>query len=148
MTFAICDSLFRTGIFRSGTTSMRVRNNLSGLAIVAILFASVHPAFGVSKEIIQLQTQVQTLSEQVARMQQSIDERMTPMRSSMDCCMRATCSERVCTWVCSWMISLLTPKAGCTLAKRIATMARPDRLFRTRIDVVPDGKIAVLKRLS
>src|SRR5664279_1968158 len=63
---------------------MRVRNNLSGLAIVAILFASVHPAFGVSKEIIQLQTQVQTLSEQVARMQQSIDERMGVMRNLVE----------------------------------------------------------------
>ena len=63
---------------------MRVRNNLSALAIVAILFASVHPAFGVSKEMIQLQTQVQTLSDQVARMQQSIDERMGVMRNLVE----------------------------------------------------------------
>ena len=60
---------------------MRVRNYISWLAIAAILFASVHPAFGVSKEIIQLQTQVQTLSDQVARLQQSIDERMGVMRT-------------------------------------------------------------------
>ena len=63
---------------------MRVRNNLSRVAIMAILFASVHPAFGVSKEIIQLQTQVQTLSDQVARLQQSIDERMGVMRSLVE----------------------------------------------------------------
>ena len=63
---------------------MRVRNNIFGLAIVAILFASVHPAFGVSKEIIQLQTQVQTLSDQVARMQQSIDERLGVMRNLVE----------------------------------------------------------------
>ena len=63
---------------------MRVRNNLSWLAIMAILFASVHPAFAVSKEIIQLQTQVQTLSDQVARLQQSIDERMGVMRNLVE----------------------------------------------------------------
>ena len=63
---------------------MRIRTNLSGMAIVALLFASVHPAFGVSKEIIQLQTQVQTLSDQVARMQQSIDERMGVMRNLVE----------------------------------------------------------------
>ena len=63
---------------------MRVRNHISGLAIVAILFASVYPAFGVSKEIIQLQTQVQTLSDQVARMQQSIDERLGVMRNLVE----------------------------------------------------------------
>lgn len=84
MTFAIYDSLFRTAIFPSGSIPMRVRNNISGLAAVAILFASVHPAFGVSKEMIQLQTQVQTLSDQVARLQQSIDERMGVMRNLVE----------------------------------------------------------------
>ena len=63
---------------------MRIRTNLSGMAIVALLFACVHPALGVSKEIIQLQTQVQTLSDQVARMQQSIDERMGVMRNLVE----------------------------------------------------------------
>ncbi len=63
---------------------MRARNNISRLAIVAILFAAANPAFGVSKEIIQLQTQVQTLSDQVARLQQSIDERMGVMRSLVE----------------------------------------------------------------
>ncbi len=50
--------------------------NYPGWPSSAVLFATVHPAFAVSKEIIQLQTQVQTLSDQVARLQQSIDERM------------------------------------------------------------------------
>ena len=63
---------------------MRVRNNLSGLAIIALLLTSVHPAFAVSKEIIQLQTQVQTLSDQVSRLQQSIDERMGVMRNLVE----------------------------------------------------------------
>ncbi len=63
---------------------MRVRNYVSSLAIATVLLATVNPAFGVSKEIIQLQTQVQTLSDQVARLQQSIDERMGVMRSLVE----------------------------------------------------------------
>jgi len=63
---------------------MRVRNNLLRLTSIGILFATVHPALGVSKEMIQLQTQVQTLSDQVARMQQSIDERMGVMRNLVE----------------------------------------------------------------
>lgn len=63
---------------------MRVRNNVAGLALFALLFATVHPAYGVSKEIIQLQTQVQTLSDQVARMQQSLDERMGVLRNLVE----------------------------------------------------------------
>ena len=38
------------------------------------------PAWGVSKEIVQLQTQVQALQDQMARMQQSFDERMGVMQ--------------------------------------------------------------------
>lgn len=41
---------------------------------------SSQPAFAVSKEIIQLQTQVQALQDQMARMQQSFDERMGVMQ--------------------------------------------------------------------
>jgi tol-pal system protein YbgF len=63
---------------------MRIRNNLSRLTIFALLFTSFHPAFGVSKEIIQLQTQVQTLSDQVARLQQSLDERMGVLRNLVE----------------------------------------------------------------
>ena len=63
---------------------MRVRNNVAGLAIASLLFATVHPAYGVSKEIIQLQTQVQTLSDQVARLQQSFDERMGVVRNLVE----------------------------------------------------------------
>jgi|SRR5580700_715060 tol-pal system protein YbgF len=63
---------------------MRVRSNLSALLITAMFLTNVHPAFGVSKEIIQLQTQVQTLSDQVSRMQQSIDERLGVMRNLVE----------------------------------------------------------------
>ena len=63
---------------------MRVRNKLSALLITAFFLTNVHPAFAVSKEIIQLQTQVQTLSDQVSRMQQSIDERLGVMRNLVE----------------------------------------------------------------
>jgi len=46
--------------------------------------APVTPAFAVSKEIIQLQTQVQDLSDRMAHMQQSFDERMGIMRSLVE----------------------------------------------------------------
>jgi len=63
---------------------MRVPNRVAGLALASLLFVTVHPAYGVSKEIIQLQTQVQTLSDQVARLQQSLDERMGVLRNLVE----------------------------------------------------------------
>jgi tol-pal system protein YbgF len=50
----------------------------------ALVVGAASPAFGVSKEMIQLQTQVQTLSDQVSRLQQSIDERMGVMRNLVE----------------------------------------------------------------
>ena len=46
------------------------------LALLATLIFSTIPAWGASKEIIQLQTQVQALQDQMSRMQQAFDERM------------------------------------------------------------------------
>jgi len=46
--------------------------------VLAIASTSL-PAFAVNKDMIQLQTQVQALQEQMARMQQSFDERMGVM---------------------------------------------------------------------
>src|SRR6202166_5378543 len=57
------------------------------LAIGVLLIgfgANLTPAWGVSKEIIQLQTQVQTLQDQMTHMQQSFDERMGVMKNLMD----------------------------------------------------------------
>src|SRR5580658_8592071 len=50
-------------------------------ALVAAVFAASTPGFAVNKDIVQLQTQVQQLQDQMARMQQSFDERMGIMRS-------------------------------------------------------------------
>ena len=51
--------------------------------LAAMLLASV-PAWGVSKEMVQLQTQVQALQDQMTHMQQSFDERMGVMKNLMD----------------------------------------------------------------
>lgn len=52
------------------------------MVVIACLLSA--PAWGVSKEIIQLQTQVQNLQDRIAQMQQSFDERMGVMKSLMD----------------------------------------------------------------
>src|SRR6185437_2644428 len=52
---------------------MKIRRLFPVLAL-AIICASVTPAFGVSKEIVQLQTQVDNLQAQMSRLQQSLDE--------------------------------------------------------------------------
>ena len=59
------------------------RNSGLGTLLIALLIV-VTPAWGVSKEMIQLQTQVQALQDQMTHMQQSFDERMGVMKSLMD----------------------------------------------------------------
>jgi tol-pal system protein YbgF len=57
------------------------------LAIGVLLIgigANLTPVWGASKEIIQLQTQVQALQDQMTHMQQSFDERMGVMKNLMD----------------------------------------------------------------
>ena len=61
---------------------MKTKRLLPLLALLGLWCAL--PAFGVSKEIVQLQTQVQALQDQMARMQQSFDERMGVMRSLIE----------------------------------------------------------------
>ena len=57
---------------------------LKFFAPLALLVAAALPAFPVSKEIVQLQTQVQALQDQMARMQQAFDERMGVMRNLIE----------------------------------------------------------------
>ena len=52
--------------------------------MVLIVAAPATPAFAVSKEIIQLQAQVQDLADRMAGMKQSFDERMGVMRSLVE----------------------------------------------------------------
>jgi len=61
---------------------MNTKRILALLALLGLWCAL--PAFGVSKEIVQLQTQVQALQDQMARMQQSFDERMGVMKNLIE----------------------------------------------------------------
>ena len=54
------------------------------VAFFLILWVSAAPAFGVNKEMVQLQTQVQQLQEQMTAMQRSFDERMGVMRNLVE----------------------------------------------------------------
>jgi len=55
-------------------TLMTTRRTLTLAA--ALLFTAATPSFAVNKDLVQLETEVQTLQDSVARMQQSNDERM------------------------------------------------------------------------
>ncbi|HXY12981.1 MAG TPA: tol-pal system protein YbgF [Terriglobales bacterium] len=63
---------------------MKTIRYLGVLAVLTSFAVSVPAAWGVSKEIIQLQTQVQALQDQMTHMQQSFDERMGVMKNLMD----------------------------------------------------------------
>jgi len=52
------------------------------VVVAAMLLAT--PAFCVSKEIVQLQTQVQALQDQMTQMRQSFDERMGVMKNLIE----------------------------------------------------------------
>ena len=64
-------------------TLMKMQRLFAVTVVSGVLFLSL-PAFGVSKEIIQLQTQVQALQDQVARMQQSFDSGMGVMKNLIE----------------------------------------------------------------
>lgn len=63
---------------------MRTQKIVAVLTLVMMVVLPLTPAFAVSKEIVQLQTQVQALADQLQRMQQSIDERMGVMRNLVE----------------------------------------------------------------
>ncbi len=54
------------------------------LVLLIVLSLGVLPVGGASKEMIQLQTQVQALQDQMTQMQQSFNERMGVMKNLMD----------------------------------------------------------------
>ena len=63
---------------------MKLHRISTVLALPAILWLGVVPAWGVNKEMIQLQTQVQQLQEQMTAMQRSFDERMGVMKNLVE----------------------------------------------------------------
>jgi tol-pal system protein YbgF len=64
--------------------TMKTQRYLFPLILLMVLSISIQPAFAASKEMIQLQTQVQALQDQMTQMQQSFNERMGVMKSLMD----------------------------------------------------------------
>ena len=62
--------------------SNRIASTLAALVFTAAL--STAPAFGASKEIIELETEVTQLQQQMTQMKQSFDERMGVMRSMLE----------------------------------------------------------------
>src|SRR5438874_11951689 len=63
---------------------MRTQRISTILFLLPLLWLVMPSAWGVSKEIVQLQTQVQALQDQMARMQQSFDERMGVMKNLVE----------------------------------------------------------------
>jgi tol-pal system protein YbgF len=63
---------------------MKISRYLTALAVLIALWINMAPAWGVSKEMVQLQTQVQALQDQMTQMQQSFNERMGVMKNLMD----------------------------------------------------------------
>ncbi len=61
-----------------------MKKQIGLLLVLCLALLTARPAFGVAKEIIQLQTQVQALQDQMSRMQQSFDERMGVMRNLVE----------------------------------------------------------------
>ena len=66
----------------SVNTTMKIQRYFILTALLALFF--ITPAWGVSREIIELQTKVQALQDQMTHMQQSFDERMGVMKNLMD----------------------------------------------------------------
>jgi tol-pal system protein YbgF len=63
---------------------MTLRRCSTLIALLSTLWLAVTPAWGVSKEIIELQTQVQQLQQQMTAMQRSFDERMGVMKNLVE----------------------------------------------------------------
>ncbi len=63
---------------------MTLRRFSAFLALLSTLWLAATPAWSTSKEMIQLQTQVQQLQEQMTTMQRSFDERMGVMKNLVE----------------------------------------------------------------
>ncbi len=61
-----------------------MKSNRNPLVLALLLTLWIAPAYGVSKEIIELQTEVQQLQQQMTAMMQSFDERMGVMKSLLE----------------------------------------------------------------
>src|SRR6201988_5497340 len=68
----------------SGNKAMKTHRISVVVGVFLVLWMSVAPAFGANKEMVQLQTQVQQLQEQMTAMQRSFDERMGVMKNLVE----------------------------------------------------------------
>jgi tol-pal system protein YbgF len=64
--------------------SMKLHRISALVASFLVLWLGVAPAWGVSKDMVQLQTQVQQLQEQMTAMQRAFDERMGMMKNLVE----------------------------------------------------------------
>ena len=63
---------------------MKLHRFSASFALFSMLWLVTSPAWGVNKEMVQLQTQVQQLQEQMTAMQRSFDERMGVMKNLVE----------------------------------------------------------------
>src|SRR6202011_2684686 len=63
---------------------MKLQRFFGVLGLLAALGLDVMPAWGVNKEMVELQTQVQQLQQQMTLMQRSFDERMGVMKNLVE----------------------------------------------------------------
>src|SRR5436305_11628932 len=63
---------------------MKLHRVVASIALASMLWLSAAPAWGVNKEMVQLQTQVQQLQQQMTAMQRSFDERMGVMKNLVE----------------------------------------------------------------
>ena len=63
---------------------MRLKRVSTLLALLPVLWLGVMPAWGVNKEMVQLQTQVEQLQQQMTAMQRAFDERMGVMKNLVE----------------------------------------------------------------
>ena len=63
---------------------MKLHRISACFALLAVLWLGMVPAWGVNKDMVQLQTQVQQLQEQMTAMQRAFDERMGVMKNLVE----------------------------------------------------------------
>ena len=63
---------------------MRLKLVSTLLAMLLVLWLGIMPAWGVNKEMVQLQTQVEQLQQQMTAMQRAFDERMGVMKNLVE----------------------------------------------------------------
>ncbi|MGB6633527.1 MAG: transporter, partial [Terriglobales bacterium] len=61
-----------------------MKSNRTLLTLALFFAVCMAPAYGANKDLIELQTQVSQLQQQMTQMKQSFDERMGVMKSLLD----------------------------------------------------------------